>query len=140
MSLNRRSELRRIALVTCRELRERSTGAERILWDALRRRKLSGLKFYRQHPIFHDSTGLESYFVADFYCHEARVIVEVDGSVHDARLEADEDRTRILNALGLRVVRFSNERVTRDLRGVLAELQTICASPVPPFTSQGKGG
>jgi very-short-patch-repair endonuclease len=140
MSLNRKSELRRVALATSRELRGRSTEAERILWEALRRRKLSGYKFYRQHPISYDIIGAGSFFVADFYCHEAKLVVELDGSVHDSRELADVDRTAILNALGLSVVRFKNEQVMTNLQAVLSELSAVCASRIPPFPSEGKVG
>jgi very-short-patch-repair endonuclease len=54
------------------------TAAENALWQSLRRKNL-GLKFYRQHPIYHDSSGLESFYIADFYCHSARLVVEVEG-------------------------------------------------------------
>lgn len=56
------------------ELRKNMTEAERILWSALRRKQLSGKRFRRQHPI--------ETFIVDFYCHEARLVIEVDGGIH----------------------------------------------------------
>lgn len=111
-----------IAKVICRELRINSTEAERILWDAVRNKKLEGKKFYRQFPLFHDITGKETFFVGDFYCHESKLIVELDGKYHEYRLIADEGRTRILNHLGLRVIRFKNVEVIHDLNGVIRKI------------------
>lgn len=142
MSLNRKAELRLVAVATCRELRERSTDAEVILWNALRRKSLGGHKFYRQYPISHDITGRESFFVADFYCHEARIVVELNGSVHDHQEAHDRDRTEILNALGIHVVRFKNDDVMTKLDEVLSRLSDLCASRSPfPFPRErGPGG
>jgi very-short-patch-repair endonuclease len=123
MSLNRKRELREIAKVVCRELRKNSTETEQILWNAIRNRKLEARKFLRQHPLFYDITGKESFFVADFYCHEEKLIVELDGNYHEYRLKEDAERTSILNFLGLRVIRFKNEEVIHNLDKVLNEIK-----------------
>jgi very-short-patch-repair endonuclease len=123
MSLNRKRELREIAKVVCRELRKNSKQAENILWNAIRNRKLEGRKFLRQHPLFYDITGKESFFVADFYCHEDKLIIELDGGYHKYQLKEDEERTEILNLLGLRVVRFKNEKIFHNLDDVLNEIK-----------------
>src|SRR5688500_5946222 len=88
-----------------RDLRKNETSAEDLLWRNLRDRKLDGLKFRRQHPL--------DKFIADFYCHEKRLVIEVDGSVHDSRdaKESDEGRTYELKELGITVLRFRNEEV-----------------------------
>ena len=70
------------------------------MWKVLRGRGLGGLKFRRQHPV--------DGFVVDFYCAERRLIVEVDGSVHDRQRAADEERQAVLDASGYRVVRLTN--------------------------------
>lgn len=75
MSLNARRELFEVAKVVCGELRENETKAEKILWEAIRDRNLKGKKFYRQHPIFHDIIGKETFFVADFYCFTDKLII-----------------------------------------------------------------
>jgi len=77
------------------------------------------LKFRRQHPI-------DSYIV-DFYCHEKRVIIEVDGGIHNLPEEREFDRFREneLKHLGLNIIRFKNEEVLNDLDNVLKELQTF---------------
>jgi len=123
MSLNNKKKLVDIAKVICRELRTNSTEAERILWEAVRNKKLGGKKFYRQYPFFHDVTGKETFFGTDFYCHEEKLIIELDGKYHQYRLKEDKGRTKILNQLGLRVVRFRNQEVMSDLCGVVMKIK-----------------
>ena len=122
MSLNNKKKLVDVAKVVCRELRKNSTEAEREFWEAVRTKKL-GKKFYRQFPFFHDITGKETFFVADFYCHEEKLIVELDGKYHQYRLKEDKERTKILNCLGLRVIRFRNEEIINDLSGVVMKIK-----------------
>ena len=99
-----------------RELRQESTEAEKLLWAELRNKKLNGLKFRRQHPI--------DKFVADFYCHEKKIVIELDGSIHDEKInkEYDEARTAMLAGLNVIVLRFKNEDVTSNLKGVLRKI------------------
>ncbi len=99
-------------------LRKELTGAERILWNRLRNRQLKGFKFRCQHPI--------DRFIADFYCHEKKLIVEVDGQIHQFQKEYDEGRTAELNRLGISVIRFSNEAVQNNLRQVCKEILEAC--------------
>jgi len=103
-------------VIAARELRQVETETEKILWNALRGKRLNGLKFRRQHPYEH--------YVLDFFCVEHQLIVELDGSVHDVLDQAayDEERTSFLNEHGLRVIRFRNEEVKKSLPNVL---QTI---------------
>lgn len=122
MSLNKKKELVQVAKVVCRELRQTSTRAEKIFWTAVRNRNLCNKKFDRQFPVFHDITGKETFFIADFYCFEEKLIVEIDGPIHAYRLAEDKLRTEILNSLGLRVIRFRNEEVEKNLNLVLREL------------------
>jgi very-short-patch-repair endonuclease len=68
-----------------RELRKRQTPAEKIIWKSVRNRRLMGKKFLRQHPIFTDEGDLDVFFIADFYCHEHRLVIELDGEIHDSR-------------------------------------------------------
>ena len=123
MSLNKKVELAEIAKSICRQLRNNPTKAEIILWESLRRKKICGKKFLRQYPFFHDIIGKETFFVVDFYCHEEKLIVELDGKYHNYRLKEDEERTKILNYLGLRVIRFKNEEVVKNIDYVLAEIK-----------------
>ena len=99
-----------------RELRQDSTEAERLLWTVLRNRKLNGLKFRRQHPL--------DKFIVDFYCNEKKLVVELDGGVHNEKInrEYDEARTAILAGLNVIVLRFKNEEVINDVQGVLKKI------------------
>jgi len=99
-----------------RELRKAATPAERLLWDHLRNRKLNGLKFRRQHPI--------DKFVVDFYCHEKKLVIELDGDVHDIKVnkEYDEARTAMLAGLDIYVLRFKNEEVIDKIEIVLKKI------------------
>lgn len=105
-----------------KDLRKNETGAEDFLWRNLRDRKLDGLKFRRQHPL--------DKFIADFYCHEKRLVIEVDGSVHDSieAKESDEGRTYELKELGITVLRFRNEEVLNDMSLVLKKIREIVES------------
>ena len=92
-----------------RAYRRNPTEAERILWAALRGRKLRDLRFRRQHPI--------AGYIVDFYCAEAKLAIEIDGSVHEgtAARARDAARTATLEAYGVRVIRFTNDDVVRQL-------------------------
>ena len=123
MNLNSKSKLAEIAKVVCRELRKNSTKAEKIFWESVRNKNFCSKKIYRQYPIFHDITGKETFFVADFYCYEEKLIIELDGEYHQYRLKEDKERTEILNYLGLRVIRFSNDEVINNLTEVLNKIK-----------------
>lgn len=93
--------------------RRTSTEAEELLWNNLRNRRLKGAKFRRQHPI--------SGYIADFYCHEARLIIEVDGGIHDLpeQVESDEGRTFEFELNGIQVIRFKNSEIMENIEDVL---------------------
>jgi very-short-patch-repair endonuclease len=124
MSLNSKHKLIEIAKIVARDLRRNSTQAENIFWEAVRNRRFCNKKFYRQFPIYFDFVGKESFFVADFYCHEERLVIELDGLIHQYRLEEDKDRTEIIKYLGIKVLRFKNEEVINDLSKVLEEIKS----------------
>jgi very-short-patch-repair endonuclease len=98
-----------------RALRKQPTRAEELLWRRLRGSRFHGAKFRRQVPI--------DRFVVDFYCHAARLIVELDGKQRGWFAAYDAGRTEILERLGVRVVRFRNEEVLDDLDLVLARVR-----------------
>jgi very-short-patch-repair endonuclease len=95
-------------------MRREPTPAEEKLWQKLRHKQLLGFKFRRQHTI--------DRFIVDFYCGEARLVVEVDGEVHDYTQEEDAIRQDFLESLGLRMVRFRNEEVLNEIDGVVEEI------------------
>ncbi|HNO94470.1 MAG TPA: DUF559 domain-containing protein [Anaerolineales bacterium] len=102
-------------LQRAKELRREMTPAEKILWEELRANKL-GVHFRRQQVI--------QGFIVDFYCHKAGLVIEVDGDIHDLQKEEDERREKVLSALGLRVVRFRNDEVMRNLSAVVGRIRT----------------
>jgi very-short-patch-repair endonuclease len=93
-----------------RRLRREMTPCERRLWQQLRGGRLKGLHIYRQQVI--------EGFVADFYCHAARLVVEMDGDVHAGQKEYDAERSRIFGTIGLLTLRFSNIQVETDIYAV----------------------
>lgn len=103
--------LRRKMVETARQFRKTPTPSEAVLWQALRGKKLDGVKFRRQQPI--------GPFVVDFYAPAYRLVVEVDGPIHEAQRTADRERQELLESLGLRVVRLSAHQVESDLSGAL---------------------
>ena len=104
------------ALSNARQLRRQQTDAEQKLWSAIRNRQLAGLKFRRQVPI--------GAYIVDFYCHECRLVLELDGSQHLAQLEYDDIRTCFLQAQGIRVLRFWNNEILSNIEGVLQQIYT----------------
>jgi very-short-patch-repair endonuclease len=100
-----------------RELRHKLTSAEAVLWLSLKDGKLEGRKFRRQHSI--------GPFIADFFCPECRVIVELDGAGHMSEEGAERDfkRTEFLKRFGVRVIRFENRAVFKNLEGVLEAIR-----------------
>jgi leucyl-tRNA synthetase len=97
-----------------RWLRKNQTESEKKLWQELRNRKLAGLKFYRQHVIRYN----EGIFIADFYCHEKKLVIEVDGKIHLKKKEEDSIRDDIVKEMGMKVLRFKNEELD-DINKVL---------------------
>src|SRR6185437_6801819 len=86
----------------CRELRRLQTPAEKILWDHLRNRKLAGHKFLRQHPVCVESRfGRSLYYIPDFYCHTAKLVIEADGPIHQFKKEYDKTGRRFSLHWGL---------------------------------------
>jgi leucyl-tRNA synthetase len=90
---------------------------------------LSGKKFLRQHPIIYTVYQRPFYFIADFYCAEAKLVIEIDGSIHTTSLEYDQQRTEILKSKGLHVLRISNvelldlEKVINKITAYLAKMK-----------------
>ena len=131
-------KVRRKMVEIAREFRKEPTKSEKILWEALRGKKLDGIKFRRQQPI--------GFFVVDFYGSAFRLVVEVDGSIHGQQLDADQARQDILEELGLVVLRIDSEIVEKDLPSALdmirkriQEIKQHQAYP-SPNVGEGQGG
>ncbi len=105
----------------CRAFRQSPTDAEQFLWQCLRARRLAGLKFRRQHAI--------GRYVVDFYCHEHRLIVELEGAVHEAKEQRayDEVHFEWLEAHGYRVLRVRDEEFCIHPEQVLQRILALCS-------------
>jgi type I restriction enzyme M protein len=117
-------------LERARELRAKQTPAEELLWELLRDRQLCDAKFRRQHQ-FGD-------YLCDFYCHEAKLVIECDGSPHEtsSRIQHDAKRDAYLRSQGLTVLRFTNDRAINEVPAVLKEI----ALHLPSTSGRGDGG
>jgi very-short-patch-repair endonuclease len=105
-----------------RHMRNNPTPSELKLWGYLRNRQLEGRKFLRQHPLLYEFSPKEFFFfIPDFYCYQDRLIIELDGPIHEYQLEKDEKREKILQNMGFTVLRFKNE----DLNDMDNVLKTI---------------
>ena len=117
-----------------RALRRNSTDAERIIWSELRGNRLNGASFRRQVPI--------ERYIADFVCHTAKLVIELDGSQHfsDEGERSDARRSTVIEAKGFRVLRFSNYDVMTNRVGVLETIATAIAERAPTLTLPRKRG
>lgn len=99
-------------------LRKKSTSAEDLLWQMIRNRRIMGYKFRRQHPLKH--------YIADFYCHEALLVIELDGSIHNLEhiKQYDKHREAIITELGITVLRFNNDAVFNDAGTIIKSIET----------------
>jgi len=113
-----------------KELRRQTTETEKRVWAELRLYKIDGLQYRQQHPI--------GPYIVDFCCHRAKLVVEIDGKIHEQQREYDAERDQYLEMLGYTVLRFSTNRVLHDLDAMLSEIRAACSpSPRP---GEGAGG
>ncbi len=98
-------------------MRKQLTPAEAALWEALRKHRLSGMHFRRQHAI--------GRFVLNFCCPAKKLVIELDGEIHADQRDRDEERTFALEAAGDRVVRFRNEEVLTDMNSVVERISRM---------------
>ncbi len=100
-------------------LRKRATPAEALLWDKLRGRRLDGLKFRRQHSI--------GKYIVDFYCPKKKLVVELDGKIHEslAAMKYDFKRQNEIELEGIKVIRFTNQQIFDHTKMVLEEISSV---------------
>jgi len=101
-------------------MREHMTLAEKSVWGLLNSKKMLGLRFKAQHPI--------DIFIADFYCHSLKLVIELDGGIHQSKEQKEYDigREAELERFGIRVIRFTNEEVENDIEKVRHEIEIVC--------------
>jgi len=102
-----------------KELRKAETEAEKILWSKLNRNQILNLQFRRQHPI--------NIFIADFYCPKIKLVIELDGSIHELPEYQSHDigRTEVLNDFGITVIRFTNEQIVEQIDSTIESIKTV---------------
>ena len=98
-----------------RILRENMTHYEKLLWEKLKLKKICGVRFRRQHPI--------DFFIADFYCHEARLVVEIDGEIHYQKKEYDDGRSADMERYFIKVIRFTNSEIENNIGDVIKNIE-----------------
>jgi len=105
-------------------LRGNPTSAEVKLWQRLKGNQVLGLRFKAQHPI--------DLYIADFYCHHAKVVIEIDGLNHGNKIQKfdDEIRTINLNDLGIEVIRFTNDEVNTSIESVIAKIVNVVSKRI----------
>jgi very-short-patch-repair endonuclease len=130
-----------------RKLRINQTASEVLLWEILRRKNLFGFKFLRQHPLFYreDKDRVE-FYIADFYCSKLKLIIEVDGPIHDFQKEYDSERDTKLSNKWILVFRIDNEEladINLVINKIKKKLSRECCITLPPFPlplkNKGKG-
>src|SRR5688572_4991217 len=100
--------------VKARELRNNSTLSEILLWNEIKNRQINGVQFHRQVPLLD--------FIVDFYSHEFKIAIEIDGDSHNDKVNYDIDRQRKLETYGIKFLRFDDLEVKRNMRWVLDEI------------------
>jgi len=117
-----------------RKFRKNPTPEKLILWQYLRKRKRKGKKFLRQYPVIYENMGTEYFFfIADCYCATEKLIIELDGPVHDRQKERDIRRDEILIQEGYRILRIKNEEL-KNMEKVLQKIEAVFLYPplAPP--------
>jgi very-short-patch-repair endonuclease len=106
-----------IVFSNAKKLRENPTQAEEAMWLSLNNNQLDGYKFRRQHPLLN--------YVADFYCHQLKLVIEIDGEYHQTveQKKLDNERTENIEFQGLKLIRFTNEEVISDIFAVLDKVK-----------------
>ena len=105
-------------------LRNGMTPEENLLWTHLRKHKLGEGRFLRQYPVFYDRTFSDvHFFVADFYCAKYKLVIELDGKIHDYQQEHDKWRDEIIEWHGMRVLRIKNEEL-QNIKEVLNKIKS----------------
>ncbi len=99
-----------------RILRKQMTVHEKQLWERLSKNQVCGTRFRRQHPI--------DFFIADFYCHEARLVIEIDGELHNFQREYDDGRSAEMEKYFIKVIRFTNVEIENNIESVIQRIES----------------
>lgn len=108
-----------------------------MLWEAVRTKK-TGYKFYRQKPLVFYIGKWRKYFIADFYCRELKLVIELDGKIHEQQKEYDQLRDAVIREMKLSVIRVSNDVIENNLKGFLSQIIPE-SSFTPSLRDRGEG-
>lgn len=97
------------------EMRRNPEPCEKLLWDRLKEKQINGFKFRRQHPVYR--------YILDFYCHEKKIAIEVDGMIHSQRKDYDDYRDDFLKSIGIETLRFTNNEILTEIDAVLEKIK-----------------
>jgi very-short-patch-repair endonuclease len=126
--------------VICRRFRKNQTKAEKSLWKLVRNRQIDGFKILRQYPIGFEWNKQIRFFIADFCCHKMKLVIEIDGGIHENQKDYDKMREQIIGQLGYRIIRFSNDEVLYHIEDVIEKLKnTFIRNNSLPFYVGEKG-
>jgi very-short-patch-repair endonuclease len=112
--------------ILAKENRKNPTPAEKVLWNILRKYRNEGFLFRQQHPIY--------IFIADFYCHKIKLVIEVDGEIHFNKesQEHDDGRTGVMEKFGIKVLRFTNDQVLFSQETVIEQINLFITKVASP--------
>lgn len=115
------SEIKELA----RKIRKNPTSEEKKLWQEIRKRKIGGYRFLRQHPIIYESRDGEYFFyVPDFYCSSKKLIIELDGKIHEYQKDRDKHREEVLKGKKLNILRIKNEELS-DIDDIIKKIEEV---------------
>jgi very-short-patch-repair endonuclease len=114
-----------------RQMRAEMTETEKILWSKLSSKKLDGFRFRKQHPI--------GRYIADFFCHSLKLVIEIDGGIHSTQKEYDKNRDNYLSAQGYTVLRFSDKQIKGNPSEVITAIKNFAVNHVPHPSSPPPG-
>src|SRR6476659_10247394 len=110
---------RTVPISFARELRKKQTLSKNIMWRILRNRQFLGFKFLRQYPIVTDiSNNKIGFYIADFYCVEKKLVIEIDGLIHCDQVDYDKSRDEVMMNFGLTILRITNAEVENNFCAV----------------------
>ncbi|MCG2700709.1 endonuclease domain-containing protein [Candidatus Parcubacteria bacterium] len=115
---------KKVKIRIAREFRKKPTRSERMMWDKLRRNNFLGLGFRRQHVI--------EGFIVDFYCHKLKLVLEIDGPIHQYQIDDDCERQKIIKNKGIKIFIIKSDDVEYDIESVLKELKYFIDNNFPP--------
>jgi very-short-patch-repair endonuclease len=98
-----------------RKMRNNLTPSEKIVWNEIKEKKISGYKFRKQHPVYR--------YILDFYCHEKKLAIEIDGDSHKERKDYDEYRDSYVRSIGIETLRFTNEEIENNIANVIEAIK-----------------